>query len=79
METSKDTRGCAVFYLDVCVLLDPRHHEEEIMTWDQIGRCKEIEHMKLENGKTEYFAIQHATRYVDENRRCTYKEDADSA
>lgn len=52
------------------------------MTWDRIGRCKHIHEMKLDNqrnGKTVDFAIENATRYVDNHRSFTYKEDADTS
>lgn len=51
------------------------------MTWDWTGRYKDIQDMKQKNqrhGKTVHFAIENATRLMDDHRSSTYKEDADA-
>lgn len=79
IESDEDACVCDVIYHVLGVLLDPRIHEERIMTWTSSGRYKDIQDRKLENqghDKKASFAIENATRFVDDHRIYTYKEAA---
>lgn len=57
----EDAWDCIMFYYVVGVLLDPKYHEEGLMTVDWSGRRKDRQEMKLENqrhGKTVDYAIK---------------------